>query len=122
MNPLLPSEVNVGLLPRQNAVWGWELFRFSKTQGVSVVRRLHSIAQIINAATWIFILIAVFVNEDAGLTIVALIGLPIVWIIYALLIRAVCELAVSVMLIPALLANQLHQGAREGMRPPVSGG
>lgn len=87
-------------------------------QGIAVARRLHFVSQILNVVFWIFVLLSVFAEGEAGMIVAALIFCPVMLIVYAMLIRLLSEMAVSVLLIPPLLAK--HQpGAGVASAPAV---
>lgn len=78
-------------------------------QGIALARRLHLMAQFLNIFFWIVVLLSSF-DEKAGVVVVAFIICPVLLIVYACIIRLLCEMIISVLLIPSLLAKNQPMG------------
>lgn len=63
-------------------------------------------AQVLNIAFWVFQLIRGFATRDAFIIIACIIFIPILLLAFALFFRLMSEIAVSILLIPVLLAKQ----------------
>lgn len=82
-------------------------------QGIVLVRRLHLFAQALNIVWAIFYLLASFRDGTVRVIIVALITFPILVVYFACIIRVLCEMAISVLLVPSLLAKPATGTGRE---------
>lgn len=83
-------------------------------QGIFVMRKLHFVAQVFNIVCCTLVLFDVFVYGNAAGIIVALVVYPIFLIYMASIIRVLSELAISVLLMPSLLAKQEMGGGGRG--------
>lgn len=78
------------------------------------MRKLHFVAQVFNVVWCTLVLFNVFRDEDVGGIVVGIVVYPIVLIYMASIIRVLSELAISVLLVPSLLAKQEAGGPGRG--------
>lgn len=81
------------------------LFNATQFQGVFLARRLHFLAQILNVIYCGYWILWGIVNGDIATAIGVVIFFPIFWFYAACFIRVLSELAISVLLVPSLLAK-----------------
>lgn len=84
------------------------------------MHKLHFLAQVLNVVWSTLVLLEVFRNGDAEEVIAALVVYPIFMFYFACMIRVLSEIAVSVLLVPSLLAKATA-GAGQGAQS-VNGG
>ncbi|CAN0332939.1 unnamed protein product [Pylaiella littoralis] len=111
LNPVLPDEIASKEIPTQSFAGVKELFAFRKFQGIVLVRRLHHFAQALNVIWAVLFLLASF-RRGVVQIIVSLITFPILLVFFACIIRALSEIAISVLLVPSLLVKSAGVSGR----------
>ncbi|CAN0356307.1 unnamed protein product [Ectocarpus sp. 12 AP-2014] len=122
LNPMLPDEVAVKQVPKQRFSGVKELFAFRHFQGIVLARRLHFVGQVWNVVWSTLVLFGIFREGTALGIIVAIIVYPIFVFYMACFLRLMSELAVSVLLLPSLLAKSQGNGGRGAAAEPVGVG
>eukprot|EP00903_Cladosiphon_okamuranus_P014739 g13657.t1 len=105
LNPMLPDEVAVTTIPRQKFIGLRQIFVMNQFQGLSLVPKLHFLAQVLNVVWNTLLLLEAFRYGDAEEIIAAVIVYPIFMIYFACIVRVLSEIAISVLLVPGLLAK-----------------
>lgn len=81
---------------------------------------MHFLAQVLNVVWSTLFLLEVFRYGSAGEIVGALIVYPIFMFYFACMIRVLSEIAISVLLLPSLLAKATTGNGAAGRQPPAN--
>ena len=102
-SPNLPEAVDsTKMIPRQDVAVGnlRNLYVMDTWSGVGYVRALYRILMMVNTAFWIYVFIYYLVEATVGSILFSLVVVPLLFYIYSIFTRIVCEIVVSILLLP----------------------
>ena len=77
------------------------LFSFREWNGLGMLPLLHSVAQILNAVSWIVVILDAIVYGPWGYAILVIVFAPFFWIAFAATIKILCEVAAVILMAPS---------------------